>query len=355
MKIAVPLVLSAAASAREVDMATPISSVLNLLSGCEAKIIAEGEELQKVYQEKEKWCETNFEDIDYEIKTAKGQVADLKATITKESASQQVLTSQIEDIAGTIATDEADLAGATKIRKRENADFQTGEKELVETIDALNRAISLINREMSAAGGAAMLQMKNAKSLKQVFQAMLQAQTINTKDAQRLTAFVQSSSDDDDSETGAPDPSVYENQSGGIIDALQGLLDEANQQLDANRNAEAAALHQYQMLKQTLDDAIKFANKELSEAKKSLAVSREAQATAEGDLEVTQKDLNSDTTTLSGIHRSCMEAAQNFETETQSRSAELKGIKKCKDGIRKITGVSFLQVSSKSEDPAKSL
>jgi chromosome segregation ATPase len=187
MKIAVPLVFTAA-SAREVDMATPIASVLQIFSDAEAKIIAEGEELQKTYSEKERWCENNFEDLDYEIKTAKGQIEQLQATITKETANQQVLTSQIEDIAADIATDDKDLAGATKIRKQEAADFQTGEKDLIDTIDALQRAIGIIQKEMSA-GSASMVQVRNAKSLKQVFTAMVQASAMNTADAKKAHCF----------------------------------------------------------------------------------------------------------------------------------------------------------------------
>jgi len=353
MKIAVPLFFSVA-SAREVDTATPIAKVLQIFSDAEAKIIKEGEELQKVYQEKEQWCGNNFKNLDFEIKTAKGQIEQLQATITKETASQEVLTSQIEDIAADIATDEKDLAAATKIRNQENSDFQTAEKDLVETIDALERAIGIIEKEMSAGGSASMLQVRNAKSLKQVFSAMVQASAMNTADAKKLTAFAQSSNDDDDSEAGAPAAAVFENQSGGIVDALQGLLDEANAQLDKNRKQENTANNHFQMLKQTLTDSIKFANAELSDAKKSRAASQESQATAQGDLQVTQKDLGEDTTTLSEVHRTCMKASDHFETETKSRSAELKGITVCKEGIRKMTGVSFLQVSSSERrEPSK--
>ncbi len=43
-----------------------------------------------------------------EIKTGKGNVADLKATIEEEAANIAVQGSAIEDLAGQIATDEAD-------------------------------------------------------------------------------------------------------------------------------------------------------------------------------------------------------------------------------------------------------
>ncbi len=44
--------------------------------------------------------------------------------------------SAIEDLAGQIASDEADLKAATEIRATEEAAFSAEEKDLVETIDA---------------------------------------------------------------------------------------------------------------------------------------------------------------------------------------------------------------------------
>jgi len=354
MKVALPLfVAGVSGSALELDTATPISKVLVTLSGCEAKVIKEGEEAQKVYAEFAEWCEDRSKNLGFEIKTGKGQAEGLQATIDKETANQQMLSSKIEDLAGDIATDEKDLAAATKIRNQERADFQTGEKDLVDVIDSLDRAMAVIEREMNK-GGASMMQLKTANSLTQVFNVMVQASTLRTADAQKLTAFVQSSNDDDELEAGAPAGAVYSSQSGGIVDVLQGLHDQASEQLDKMRKQESTALFNYKKLKQSLDDAIRYANEELDESKKGLAASQEAQAAANGDLAVTKQDLAQDSSVLSDVHRTCMTTAQDFETETKSRSAELKGISQAKDAIAQI-GVrqnSLLQISS-SEDPSR--
>merc|ERR1719183_673827 len=150
-----------------------------------------------------------------------------------------------------------------------------------------------------------MMQLKSASSLTQVFELMVQASTISTADAQKLTAFVQSSTDDDD-EAGAPAGAVYESHSGGIVDTLGGLHDQAAEQLDKIRKAESEAQHNYAMVKQSLETAMKYATEDMSEAKKNLAASQEAQATAQGDLDVTQKDLAEDSSTLASLHQKCM-------------------------------------------------
>jgi chromosome segregation ATPase len=108
------------------------------------------------------------------------------------------------------------------------------------------------------------------------------------------------------------------------------------------------------MLKQSLEDQLKYARKETANAKKNLAASGQKKATAEGDLSVTSADLAEDTKTLSGLHQNCMTRAQDFEAATKSRAEELKALGAAKKVISETTsgaddlsyGMSFLQTGS---------
>jgi hypothetical protein len=111
------------------------------------------------------------------------------------------------------------------------------------------------------------------------------------------------------------------------------------------------------MLKQSLTDEIKFANKDMDKAKKGLAESQEKRAGAEGDLEVTSKDLDEDIKTKSTLHQDCMNGAEEFELSTKSRGEELNALATAKKIIKESTGgaagqsyglnqMSFLQVAS---------
>merc|ERR1719476_773211 len=104
-----------------------------------------------------------------------------------------------------------------------------------------------------------MAQLQNAGSLVQAFNSMVQASLINTADAAKLTAFAQESQKDDDEAPGAPAAEVYQSQSGGIVDTLQELLDKAESQLDETRKTETTASNNYEQLKQSLEDEIKYA------------------------------------------------------------------------------------------------
>jgi hypothetical protein len=140
---------------------------------------------------------------------------------------------------------------------------------------------------------------------------------------------------------------------------LEGLTEKAEAQLDAARKAESTSLQNYQMLKQSLTDEIKFANKDMDKAKKGLAESQEAKATAEGDLKVTSDDLAEDVKSKSTLHQDCMSAAEEFELSTKSRGEELQALATAKKVIKDNTGgaagqsyaqeMSFMQLSSSAD------
>merc|ERR1719181_1973981 len=108
-------------------------------------------------------------------------------------------------------------------------------------------------------------------------------------------ALVQSrdSAEDDDSETGAPAAAVYESKSGSIVDVIADMQAKAEEQLAELRKAEKNAQHNYAMLKQSLEDQLAVDNKDMDAEKSKKAADSEAKATAEGELEITSKDLKS--------------------------------------------------------------
>merc|ERR1711871_1411205 len=150
MKVALSLnVAAVSASGTGLDS---IGKLVQMMNSFEAKVIKEAEESQKLYNEFAEWCEDRSKELRYEVKTAKSEIQNLEATIYKEANAQQVSSTKIEEFAGNIASGEKDLASATKIRDREYADFQRTEKDLVDVLDTLARAITIIEKEMAKGG-----------------------------------------------------------------------------------------------------------------------------------------------------------------------------------------------------------
>jgi len=329
-------VLAAVAVAEETN---PITKIVDMLAGMEKEIISEGEVAQKDYDEYAEWCSDRAANLGFEIKTGQSEVESLKATIEEEKAAAEALTTQIEELASAMASDSADLKSATEIREKEAADFAAEEAELKEVISTLDRASKILAREMQG-GSASMVQVQNAKSLSDALNAMVDASMLSIADHKHLTALIQSvqESDSEDDSTGAPAAAVYENKSGGILDVLGDLQDKAQAQLDEAMKKEETALHNFQMLKQSLEDALKNAEKDTAAAKKSLAASGEKKATAESGLDVTSKDLAEDIKTKATLHQGCMTKASDFEATTKSRGEELKALATAKKIIKETTG-----------------
>merc|ERR1719359_2269088 len=338
---AVVLVLLASFASHSVHATStdPIEKVLSMISDLQAKIISEGNDAQKVYDEFAEFCEDRSRELSNEIKTGKAQVNDLTAAIEKEAATAESLNAKIEELSSAIATDEADLKAATDIRNKEQAAFEAEEKELVDVIGTLERAIGILEKELAKSGATSMVQLKKAGDVVQALEVMVQATSLSTADASKLTALLQNSqeSEDGDESFGAPAAAVYKGKSGGIVETMQDLYDKAEAQLAEARQTETKAVQAYQMLAGSLKDEIKYANQDLDKAKKSLGASAEAQATAEGDLSVTSADLAEDTKSLATLHHDCMTGAEDFEAETKSRGEELKALATAKKIIAEAT------------------
>jgi len=351
ISVAVTLVLLAVAPASEaVD---PIQKVLSMLSDLQGKIQKEGADAQKVYDEFTEFCEERSRNLGFEIKTGKAGVNDLEAAIQNEAAKIESLNAKIEELSSAISVDEADLKSATEIRAKEKSAFQAEEKELLDVIDTLERAIGILEKEL-AKGGAAMVQLQSANSVAAALSVMVQATSLSSADASKLTSMIQSSQEDESDSLGAPAAAVYEGKSGGIVATMQDLFEKAEAQLGEARAAETKSNQAYQMLAQSLKDEIKYATADLNKAKKSLGASGEAKATAEGDLSVTSSDLAEDVATLSTLHQDCMKGAEDFEAETKSRGEELSALATAKKIIAESTSgaadqsYSFLQVERSS-------
>mmetsp|Transcript_5117 Transcript_5117/g.12024 ORF Transcript_5117/g.12024 Transcript_5117/m.12024 type:complete len:699 (+) Transcript_5117:69-2165(+) len=315
----------------------PLQKVIQLLTDLQAKVIKEGEDAHKMYTEFSEWCEDRSRNLQYEVKTAEGEAEDLEAAIARATSTAAALSSEIEDTSASLSTNEADLKAANKIREAENSDFVAAEKELVDVVDTLERAIRVLEREMRK-GGSAMVQLQKTTNVLQAIKTMIDASMIGSQDAATLTALVQSSQrDEDDSSLGAPDPAVYESHSGNIIDTLEDLLDKAKEQLHETRTRETASKHNFEMLKQSLEDEIKFATDDMSKAQKNLALQKEAKANAEGDLAMTKKSLADDKKTMGSLKHDCLSRAQDHEAETKSRGEELKALAEAKKALTEMT------------------
>jgi len=303
-----------------------MGKVLQLIDELAAKITKDGAAENKAYNEYVEWCDDTSKNTGFAIRTAESAKAELEAKIGELSGNIAASGAQIEDLVASIATGEGDLADATTIRNKEVADFATSDAELSDTIDTLGRAIGILSREMAKNPAAfAQIDGKKMGGAIQALSAILDAASFPSKDQAKLSAFLQSKQADesDDLDVGAPAGAVYKTQSGGILDVLEDLKEKAETQLSDLRKAEVNTRHNFEMLKQSLEDQLATDNQDMKDEKAARAGAGEAKATAEGDLEVTTKELASSRQQLATAQSSCVQVASDHEATVAARKEEL--------------------------------
>jgi len=334
---------------------SPMEKTIQLLEGLSAKIVKEGEVESGLFEKFTAYCNDESKETQFEIKTAKADAERASATVADETAKIGAAEAKIEELSTTIATAEKDLASATKIREKENADFTKVEAELMTGVSMLERAIAIIEREMAKTGF-----IQGADSMKKVSDALtavMEAAMVNGADKTKVEALLQSQTAEDDLElqpAGAPDPAAYKSKSGGIVDTLEDMLEKAKGELADAQKAEMNSKFDYDMLKQKLEDMMANGEKVMDETKKAKAAAEEAKATAQGELDTASKTLSEGETHLKDLQQECMAKAEEYETSQHSRSEELTALDTAKKILVEKTGgaadreYSFIQVSAKT-------
>jgi len=332
-----------------------LGKVLELIDSLAAKITAEGDAEAKTFKEYFAWCDDAAANLHNEIKNGAKSQEGLEASISKATADIEAGSAKIEDLSGAISADEKELAEATAVRVKEVATFEASEKELMDAADSLDRAIGILQKEMSKNPAAlAQIDTKSLDSMVSSIGAVISAASFSSQDQKNLVALVQSQqgAEADDEAFGAPAAAVYKSHSSSIFDVLEDMKEKAEGQLAELRKAESAAKHNYNMLKQSLDDQIEADTKDMDEEKSLKASNEESKAVAEGDLADTVKALGQDKAALGEASSTCMTVAADHEATVKSRNEELTAIATAKKILSETSSgavsqsYSFVQVSS---------
>jgi len=336
------------------DGTNPLGKVIELLDSLQAKITKEGESADSAYREYVEWCDDAASDKRNEIKTLTASKGKLEASIGKLTSDIMACDTNIDKLVKQIATATKDLEDATAIRTKEANEFSANEAELMDTIDTLKRAISIISKEVAKNPAFAQVDTTNFRALVTSLGAVVDAAAFSSAGKQKLLALVQASQSSEEDPSGAPDATVYKSHSGDLVDLLEDLQERAEDDLAALRQAETNAKQNYGMLKQSLDDSNKNGNTDLEDEKAAKSAAEEEKATNEKDLQMTAKALKEASKLLSDLQADCMQVAADHESSVQSRSDELKAIAEAKKVLTESSSgaveqtYSFLQVSEDS-------
>ena len=173
--------------------ATPTGKVIELLDELKGKVEADLATEGKAMGEYTEYCDDELTEKAYAIKTAKREIAGFEAAIEDANGKYEKNTALLEELGADIAKKQAELTEAKKVRSGENKDFVAAQKELVDSIDMLSRAASVLKRELSFAQGAKgkkaiSAQLKNAVG---ALSAIVNAAWVDPKAAAKVQAFLE--------------------------------------------------------------------------------------------------------------------------------------------------------------------
>merc|ERR1719161_1458308 len=307
------------------------------------------------------FCDDESSEKGYAIKTAIRKMDDLKAVIEDCSTKIPAYEDEVSTLGSEVAAKTKQLYEATEVRKGQKGDFEKVEKELMTSIDQLDRAVTIIKRETGA--GASFIQgssksMQNLNTAIKALGKIIDSTRISFSARNSLKSLLQTGNlGGEDNYESLRQPQAkevaYESKSGGIISKIEEMKEKAEETLTDARNTEMKAQQDYSMLEQSLNNGITVGQEKISAAKAAIGAKTEEMSGAKGDLQETLASKAADEKFLAQLKHDCEEAAANWAQRQESAKAEMGAINKAievlSEGVRvllqKNTIVSKKQVN----------
>jgi len=306
----------AAAAAEQRAAVTPLQKVLQMLDDMVAKGKKEKHEEEVEFAKFHEWCDNTREETTKSIKEAASQIEQLTADIAKAEADAERLASEIADLESSIAQDESDLSEAKTLREREHADYSAIHADLSESIDAIERAISVLKtREPDVP--QSLLQLRDSPRIPAEAKAAIESFLALSSDAEA-----------------SPEANAYEFQSGGVVAMLEKLRHKFQDQRLVLEKEEMNAKANFEMLAQQFTDDIAEDKKRAAAKTATKAQRLDDAATAKGDLESTQATKAEDEKKLEDTLTSCHARSVEFEENQVLRAEEVKAIEQASEILR---------------------
>jgi len=297
----------------------PVSKVVGLLEEMATNLQTEAKEDEEVYEKVSCWCTTNEKSKTGSIGAAEQHIASLEATIEETSADSSRLNAEIKNLAAEIAANEEALQKATALRTKELAEFNSEEKDLLNSIGGLKSAVTVLGKHNSLIQVPDATNMASVVALNHVLvqHEALIATIVTPKQQKLLQAFVQA----------APGMgSSYNSASGEIFGILGQMKETFETNLATSQDEEKAGADAYADLKAAKKAEIK-AGQNLSENKnQELADTDAANAQAKEDLKDTRASLSADQAFLMNLQETCKNTDSEYAERQKTRGEEVVGV-----------------------------
>lgn len=332
---------------------SPVAKIIQMLGEMKAKVETDIETETKEMEEFMQFCDDESKTKEYALKDGERLLADLGATIANSAAIISEAEDEITTLGTEISTKERELDGAVKIREAEHADFKTTEADLAKSVDSIGRAIAAVKQGKAfLQGKRARISQKKYREMAEAVQKVVDSAILTGHQKRSLKAFIQTGDKDDNSLSlkallKQPQGGAYASKTGGILDLLEETKDKAEAELSSCRKAEMEASHEFNLLKQSLENELATKKERLSTATSDKATAEQASGEAGSKKIETEKSKAANTDYLNTLKQDCQSKAVEWEERLKSAKGEIEAIAKATQILQDGAKAALVQVSSR--------
>merc|ERR1719482_2625162 len=292
---------------------------------------------EEIYEKMSCWCEVNDKEKTASVAAAERAIDQLTSTIEEKTALSAQLKGEIEGLEAEMEKAKEAIDTATAMREEEKLEFTTEEKELLDTVDALTRAVEVLGKHHSFLQVEATLKrmdLGRMEGMKAKALALLKAPTGGAAKS-------------------------YNSRSGEIFGILQQMKETFEQDLSKEQQQEKEAQARFEELIAEKKHGIEAARERKNTKVTELSESEIALVNAKHDLKNTRKDLSADQKFLVDMKEKCSASDKEFEQRKKDREEEILAIGDAlkiltEDSARDLfsSSLGFTQVKTKTREAA---
>lgn len=290
-----------------------VKKIIKMLGDMQAQLEKEASQDDEIMDKMMCWCTTVEEEKTKSIADAKSAITQLSTDIESRTATATQLKDDLEQLDKDVAENEMELAQATSIREKENADFTEAEKNQMMSITGLTKAVAAL--EAKIGGGASLSQVKkavagsmDAEANKRFLEQLAQLQ--------RKQSFLQIG--DKDKLKAPASAEVF-----GVLKQMKESFETSLKDMQAD---EADAAKAYDEMKVAKDAEISSGKDVIDSKSKQAAENVEMLAQAKADLKDTSKQLDADEKFLASAQDRCANMDQEFADRKKMRTEEIAAV-----------------------------
>mmetsp|Transcript_81755 Transcript_81755/g.149837 ORF Transcript_81755/g.149837 Transcript_81755/m.149837 type:complete len:676 (-) Transcript_81755:37-2064(-) len=294
-----------------------IQPVINMLKDMLKTMQKEAEEDEEIYDKLACWCDTNEKEKTKAIAAAEKSIDHLTSSVEELTANSAQLTEEIANLEKEKTENQAALDKATALQQKDLAEFTAEEKDMVQTISALNSAISVLSKHHSSllqmpggriSGVAATLRQQLEKHSK-----LLEA-VLTPVERKAVASFTQ-------------EPS-YSAQSGQIFGILTTMKETFESNLAASQKESSEGTKSYSELKEAKEAEIAAGTDQIDEKSQELAASNTKLAEDKQAIIDTTATLKADEEFLAMLQDKCQVTDREWELRQKARAGEMEAVSK---------------------------